>query len=85
MPMVTNVSRHLIHAGDVSLVPGTPAELPDEMMQNPVIKAYMEMGEIKQGEVQVKAEVEQDKPPELESPTSARPVATAGRAGSSKT
>lgn len=85
MPVVTNVSRRVIHAGDVMLVPGTPAELSAEMMENAMIKAYMEIGDIKQGEVEVKAEVEQDEPPKLESTTSARPVVVPGRAGAQKT
>ena len=84
MPMVTNVSRRLIHAGDVMLVPGTPVELPDDMMQNAMIKAYMEMGDIKPGEVEVKAEVEQDGSREPESATPARSAVAHGRAGASK-
>lgn len=85
MPVVTNVSRRVIHAGDVMLIPGTPVEVPPDMMENATFKAYMEMGDIKQGEVEVKPEVEQDKPPELESTSATRPVAVPGKAGAQKT
>lgn len=60
MATVTNVSRRLIHAGDTMLIPGVPAELSDEMMGNAVIKRYLKIGDIREGEVEVQPEVPQD-------------------------
>lgn len=61
MGTVTNVSRRLIHIGDIMLVPGVPNDqLSDEMMDNRVVQQYFEAGDIKEGAVKVKAEVPQD-------------------------
>lgn len=59
MPKVTNVSSRVIHVGDQMLVPSQPAEVSDDVLDNHVIKAYMDAGDIQMGEVKVRAEVEQ--------------------------
>lgn len=57
MPMVTNVSKRVIHAGDTMLVPGTPAEVPEEIVGGAVFKALLKAGDVKKGEHAVEAEV----------------------------
>ena len=84
MPMVTNVSRGLIHAGSSMLIPGQPVEVDDEMMKNPLFEAYLKAGLVKKGEVEVKPEVEQDEAPALRETATTRPAVTPGKVGGAR-
>lgn len=84
MPMVTNVSRGLIHAGSSMLVPGQPVDIDDELMENELIKEYLKAGVLKKGEVEVKPEVEQDEAPALRETATTRPATTPGKVGNQR-
>lgn len=75
MPMVTNVSARLIHAGEVMLIPATPVEVSDDVLKGAVMQQYLDDGDIQMGEVKVKPEVQQDDEPE-ERPRAASPQAS---------
>jgi hypothetical protein len=61
MAKYTNVSRRLIHLGDVALVPGVPTDVPDDLVKQRGLKAgldrYVKAGDVKAGEHEVKSEL----------------------------
>lgn len=56
----TNVSRRPIHFEGGMMVPGEPMEVPPELLESPVFKAYMEKGDVKKGEAEVRSELEDE-------------------------
>jgi hypothetical protein len=61
MAKYTNVSRRLIHLGEVALVPGQAVDVSDDLLKMRGLKAgldrYVKAGDVKAGEHEVKSEL----------------------------
>lgn len=63
MPLYTNTKEQLLHAGGVMLIPAAAVDIPDEVVQLPLVQQWIKEGRLKAGEVEVPPEVLQDEGP----------------------
>lgn len=59
MPEYTNVSAHPLHIADKLVFPTSYVDLSAEQLKQPVVKGWVDRGLLKEGRVEVAAEVEQ--------------------------